>query len=35
MTTVTCGALKEATNVCGSDLGIPVAGGKGVTPFTL
>jgi len=31
VTTVTCGALKEAAKVCGSDLGILVAGGKGAT----
>lgn len=31
VTTVTCGALKEAAKVCGSDLGILVAGGKGGT----
>ncbi|MBL8819168.1 MAG: DUF763 domain-containing protein [Planctomyces sp.] len=29
VTTVTCGALKEASRVMGSDLGIVVAGGKG------
>ncbi len=29
VTTVTCGALKEAAKVCGPDLGILVAGGKG------
>jgi hypothetical protein len=29
VTTVTCGALKEAAKVCGGDLGILVAGGKG------
>jgi hypothetical protein len=29
VTTVTCGALKEAAKVCGADLGILVAGGKG------
>ena len=29
VTTVTCGALKEAAKVCGDDLGILVAGGKG------
>jgi len=29
LTTVTCGALKEAYRTCGSDLGIHVAGGKG------
>jgi hypothetical protein len=29
VTTVTCGALKEAYKRCGSDLGILVAGGKG------
>ena len=29
VTTVTCGALKEASKRCGSDLGIFVAGGKG------
>jgi hypothetical protein len=31
VTTVTCGALKEAAKVCGPDLGIIVAGGKGGT----
>ena len=31
VTTVTCGALKEAAKVCGRDLGILVAGGKGAT----
>jgi len=31
VTTVTCGALKEAAKVCGADLGILVAGGKGGT----
>lgn len=31
VTTVTCGALKEAAKVCGADLGILVAGGKGAT----
>ena len=31
VTTVTCGALKEAAKVCGPDLGILVAGGKGGT----
>ncbi|MCE5267907.1 MAG: DUF763 domain-containing protein [Planctomycetaceae bacterium] len=31
VTTVTCGALKEAARVCGPDLGILVAGGKGGT----
>jgi len=31
VTTVTCGALKEAAKVCGDDLGIFVAGGKGGT----
>jgi hypothetical protein len=31
VTTVTCGALKEAAKACGSDLGILVAGGKGAT----
>ena len=31
VTTVTCGALKEAAKVCGKDLGILVAGGKGAT----
>lgn len=31
MTTVTCGALKEVAKVCGPDLGILVAGGKGAT----
>ena len=29
VTTVTCGALKEAAKQCGDDLGILVAGGKG------
>jgi hypothetical protein len=29
VTTVTCGALKEAAKTCGGDLGILVAGGKG------
>jgi hypothetical protein len=29
VTTVTCGALKEAAKTCGADLGILVAGGKG------
>lgn len=29
VTTVTCGALKEAAKACGRDLGILVAGGKG------
>jgi len=29
VTTVTCGALKEAARKCGADLGIFVAGGKG------
>jgi len=29
LTTVTCGALKEAAKACGGDLGILVAGGKG------
>jgi len=29
VTTVTCGALKEAAKACGADLGILVAGGKG------
>lgn len=29
LTTVTCGALKEAYRTCGNDLGIHVAGGKG------
>jgi hypothetical protein len=29
VTTVTCGALKEAAKACGDDLGIVVAGGKG------
>jgi len=29
VTTVTCGALKEAAKQCGGDLGILVAGGKG------
>jgi len=29
VTTVTCGALKEAAKACGGDLGILVAGGKG------
>lgn len=31
VTTVTCGAMKEAARICGSDLGILVAGGKGGT----
>jgi hypothetical protein len=31
VTTVTCGALKEAAKICGPDLGILVAGGKGAT----
>ena len=31
LTTVTCGALKEAAKTCGADLGILVAGGKGAT----
>ena len=31
VTTVTCGALKEAARTCGKDLGILVAGGKGAT----
>ncbi|HID74564.1 MAG TPA: DUF763 domain-containing protein [Planctomycetaceae bacterium] len=31
LTTVTCGALKEAAKRCGEDLGILVAGGKGAT----
>ncbi|MDY0165468.1 MAG: DUF763 domain-containing protein [Thermoguttaceae bacterium] len=31
VTTVTCGALREAAKVCGPDLGILVAGGKGAT----
>ncbi len=31
VTTVTCGALREAAKVCGPDLGILVAGGKGGT----
>jgi uncharacterized protein len=31
VTTVTCGALKEAYKLCGADLGIAVAGGKGAT----
>lgn len=31
VTTVTCGALKEAAKRCGADLGILVAGGKGGT----
>jgi len=31
VTTVTCGALKEAARLCGKDLGILVAGGKGAT----
>jgi len=31
VTTVTCGALKEAAKACGGDLGILVAGGKGAT----
>jgi hypothetical protein len=31
VTTVTCGALKEAFKLCGPDLGICVAGGKGGT----
>jgi hypothetical protein len=31
VTTVTCGALKEAAKLCGPDLGILVAGGKGGT----
>ncbi len=31
VTTVTCGALREAARVCGADLGILVAGGKGAT----
>lgn len=31
VTTVTCGALKEAVKRCGSDLGLIVAGGKGAT----
>jgi len=31
ITTVTCGALREAARVCGPDLGILVAGGKGAT----
>ena len=31
VTTVTCGALKEAAKICGPDLGILVAGGKGGT----
>jgi len=31
VTTVTCGALKEAAKTCGADLGILVAGGKGAT----
>src|SRR5574340_227946 len=31
VTTVTCGALKEAANIFGKDLGILVAGGKGAT----
>ncbi len=29
LTTVTCGAMKEAAKTCGADLGILVAGGKG------
>ena len=29
LTTVTCGALKEASKIFGDDLGIHVAGGKG------
>jgi hypothetical protein len=29
VTTVTCGAMKEAAKTCGADLGILVAGGKG------
>jgi hypothetical protein len=31
VTTVTCGAQKEAARVCGPDLGILLAGGKGGT----
>ncbi|KPK79215.1 MAG: hypothetical protein AMJ81_13600 [Phycisphaerae bacterium SM23_33] len=31
LTTVTCGAVKEAAKACGDDLGILVAGGKGAT----
>lgn len=31
VTTVTCGAMKEAAKMCGADLGILVAGGKGAT----
>ena len=31
LTTVTCGALKQAYKSCGNDLGIHVAGGKGGT----
>src|SRR5437867_5083032 len=31
VTTVTCGALKEAAKLHGTDLGIFVAGGKGAT----
>lgn len=31
LTTVTCGAMKEAYRRCGADLGIHVAGGKGGT----
>jgi uncharacterized protein len=31
VTTVTCGALKEAAKTCGRDLGLLVAGGKGAT----
>ncbi|WP_018292119.1 DUF763 domain-containing protein [Verrucomicrobium sp. 3C] len=31
LTTVTCGALKEAYRIYGADLGIVVAGGKGAT----
>jgi len=31
VTTVTCGALKEASKTFGKDLGILVAGGKGAT----
>ncbi len=31
VTTVTCGALKEAAKTCGDDLGVLVAGGKGAT----
>jgi hypothetical protein len=31
VTTVTCGALKEAAKTCGGELGLFVAGGKGAT----